>query len=689
MNKSGLLILLLTVMVSCKNINVFLQDWDTPYGIPPFEQIKEKDYIPAVKLGIKLQEAEIDEIIARNDEPTFENTVAAYERSGAVLEKVTGVLFNLSETDATESLQKIVEKVIPMITEHSDNIFMNPYLFERVDILYNRKDQLGLTREQEMVLEDMHRAFVKNGIALDKESQKRMKEINSKLASLEYAFGNNLLAENNAFQKEFGISISGYVSEMTSCQDRQRREEMFRAYSSRGRNGNENDNRKLVTEVMRLRTEKAALLGYDCPANFILADKMAENAATVDAFLETIFRPAVNKAREEIAVMQEIMNEDIATGLVPTGETIRPWDWFYYAEKVRQRKYDLDEEMTKPYFKMENVRQGVFETAHKLYGINVEKLDSVKGYHPDVEVFRVTDPDGSLIGIFLTDYYPRQTKRGGAWMNNFRNQEINADGVNVRPIIVNVGNFNKPSGDTPSLLTLDQVSTMFHEFGHALHGLLSQCTYRGVSGTSVARDFVELPSQINENWAFQPEVLATYARHYQTGEVIPQELVDRIVAASKFNQGFMTTELAAASILDMKWHELSSVDVPEDSPLASGQDGSAEGLKVIDPVKFEEQVCREMGLIEEIIPRYRTTYFAHIFNSGYSAGYYSYLWAEVLDKDAFELFRQKGIFNREVSMSFRRNILEKGGSESPMTLYRRFRGSDPDPKALLRARGLE
>ena len=676
-------------MVSCKNINVFLQEWDTPYGIPPFERIKEKDYIPAVKLGIKLQEAEIDAIIARNDEPTFENTVAAYERSGAVLDKVTGVLFNLSETDATESLQKIVEKVIPMITEHSDNIFMNPYLFERVDILYRKKDCLGLTREQEMVLEDMHRAFVKNGIALDKDSQKRMKEINSALASLEYAFGNNLLAENNAFQKEFGISVSEYVSEMTSCQDRDRRERMFRAYSSRGRNGNANDNRKLVTDIMRLRAEKAALLGYDCPANFILSDKMAGNASTVDNFLETIFRPAVAKAREEIADMQEIMNEDIAAGKVAEGQTIRPWDWFHYAERVRQRKYDLDEEMTKPYFKMENVRQGVFETAHKLYGINVEKLDSVKGYHPDVEVFMVSDADGSLIGIFLTDYFPRQTKRGGAWMSNFRNQEINAGGVNVRPVIVNVGNFNKPSEDTPSLLTLDQVSTMFHEFGHALHGLLSQCTYKGVSGTSVARDFVELPSQINENWAFCPEVLATYARHYQTGEVIPQELVDKIVAASKFNQGFMTTELAAASILDMKWHELSSVDVPADSPLASDQDGSGEGLKVIDPVKFEEQVCREIGLIDEIIPRYRTTYFAHIFNSGYSAGYYSYLWAEVLDKDAFELFKERGIFNREVSMSFRRNILEKGGSEEPMVLYRRFRGADPDPKALLKARGLE
>ncbi|MBQ2195199.1 MAG: M3 family metallopeptidase, partial [Bacteroidales bacterium] len=352
------------------------------------------------------------------------------------------------------------------------------------------------------------------------------------------------------------------------------------------------------------------------------------------------------------------------------GATIQPWDWFYYAEKVRKAKYALDEETTKPYFQMENVRQGVFNNASKLYGLQFEKIQDAPLYNPDVEVFKVSDADGSLIGVLTTDYFPRESKRGGAWMNNIRDQYVTLDGQMVRPIIVNVGNFNKPTADTPSLLSLDNVETMFHEFGHALHGLLSQCHYRTVSGTAVARDFVELPSQINENWAFQKEVLAGYAKHYQTGEVIPEELVDKIIAAGNFNQGFMTTELCAASILDMKWHELESV----------------EG---IDIEAFEKQVCQEMGLIDEIIPRYRTTYFNHIFNSGYSAGYYSYLWAEVLDKDAFELFMEKGIYDPATAKSFRQNILEKGGSDEPMTLYKNFRGAEPDPDALLRARGLK
>ena len=440
---------------------------------------------------------------------------------------------------------------------------------------------------------------------------------------------------------------------------------------------------------MRLRIEKARLLGYDNPAEMILSDKMARDAATVDSFLETIFRPAVARAEEEITDMQEIMDEDVEAGILPDDSTsvIRPWDWAYYAGRVRERKYSLNEAETRPYFRMENVREGVFANASRLYGLDFRKLDSVQVYHPDVEAFEVTDSDGSLIGYLMTDYFPRPTKRGGAWMNNFLPQYIDRHGDDHRPVIVNVGNFSRPSGDAPALLTLDEVATMFHEFGHALHGLLSRCTYKTVSGTSVARDFVELPSQINENWAFRPEVLATYARHWQTGEVIPDSLVNKINAASKFNQGFMTTELAAAAILDMKWHELASVEVDAGSPYASGRQ-AGEGRMLIDPVKFEEYVCSQMGLIDEIIPRYRTTYFNHIFNSGYSAGYYSYLWAEVLDKDAFELFRKKGIFDSRTAMSFRKNILEKGGSEDPMVLYKRFRGTDPDPAALLRARGL-
>ena len=654
--------------VSCNRTNPFLTEWNTPYGIPDFEAVQEKHYVPAVEAGIRQQQSEIDAIIANQKAPTFENVVEAYECSGAILDRVVGVLFNLSETDGTESLQKIVEQVLPMLSAHSDNIFMNPYFFKKVEVLYNDMENLGLNQEQKMALKKLYNSFVNNGIALGEAEQARMREINMELSSLSNTFGNRLLAENNAFAQEFGVAISEYGGAMASTEDRALREKMFKAYASRGNNGNENDTKDLIMKMMALRIEKAKLLGYENPAQMILHDKMAGTPEAVDTFLAGIMAPAVEKAKEEIVDMQAIMDEDIKAGLLPEGSKIEPWDWAYYAEKVRKAKYALDEEQTKPYFKMENVRAGVFNTAHKLFGLNFEQLDSIPVYHPDVEGFKVTDADGSLVGILLTDYFPRSTKRGGAWMNNFVNQEI-VKGEDIRPVIVNVGNFSKPVDGKPGLLTLDEVETMFHEFGHALHGLLSQCTYKSVAGTSVARDFVELPSQIMENWAFQDEVLAEYARHYETGEVIPAELVAKINAAGTFNQGFMTTELAAASILDLKWHML-------------------ESLEGVDPMEFEAAACKEMGLIDEIIPRYRSTYFAHIFSGGYSAGYYSYLWAEVLDKDAFELFMQKGIFDKETAMSFRRNVLEKGGSDEPMDLYRRFRGADPDAGALLRGRGL-
>ena len=660
----------LTVMaaVACNNSNPLIEGWDTPYGIPDFGAVKEKHYIPAFEAGVAQQQAEIDAIIANEETPTFANVVEAYEKSGAILDRAVGVLFNLAETDGTESLQKIVEQVLPMISVHSDNIFMNADFFKKVEVLYNDMENLGLNQEQKMVLKKLYNSFVKNGIALGEAEQARMREINMELSSLSNTFGNRLLAENNAFAQEFGVAISEYAGAMASTADRALREKMFKAYSSRGNNANENDTKELIMKMMALRVEKANLLGYENPAQMILIDKMAGNPETVDAFLAGIIVPAVEKAKAEIEDMQAVMDQDIKAGLLPEGSKIEPWDWAYYTEKVRMAKYALDEEQTKPYFQMENVRQGVFDLTTKLFGLQYEKIEGVAVYHPDVEAFKVSDADGSLIGVILTDYFPRSTKRGGAWMNNFVNQEI-IDGEETRPVIVNVGNFAKPVDGKPSLLTLDQVETLFHEYGHALHGLLTQCTYKSVSGTSVARDFVELPSQIMENWAFQPEVLATYARHYETGEVIPEELVAKIAAAENFNQGFMTTELAAAAILDLKWHMLPSV----------------EG---IDPIAFEAEACKAMGLIDEIIPRYRTTYFNHIFNSGYSAGYYSYLWAEVLDKDAFELFKEKGIFDKETAMSFRQNVLEMGGSDEPMDLYRRFRGADPDPKALIKARGL-
>ena len=664
MKKTLTALAIIMATVSCTNKNPFLTEWDTPYGIPDFGQIKEEHYIPAIEEGIRQQEAEIAAIISNTDAPTFENVVEAYEKSGAVLGRVTSVLFNVSESDATESLQAIVEQALPLISVHSDNIMMNPDFFAKVDVLFKDMDNLGLNQEQKMVLKKLHNGFVKNGIALNEADQERMREINLELSSLSNTFGNNLLAENNAFAEEFGVTISEYPGAMASTEDRALRERMFKAYSTRGNNGNEYDNKDLMVKMMALRIEKAKLLGYENPAQMILADKMAGTPEAVDQFLSSLMEPAIAKAKVEIADMQVEMDKDIKAGKVAPGAKIEPWDWAYYTEKVRMAKYALDEEQTKPYFKMENVRQGVFDLTTKLWGLQYEKLENIPVYHPDVEGFKVTDADGSLIGVILTDYFPRSTKRGGAWMTNFVEQELG-----VRPVIVNVGNFAKPTADKPSLLTLDQVETLFHEYGHALHGLLSQCTYKSVAGTSVARDFVELPSQIMENWAFQKEVLASYARHYETGEIIPDELVAKIMAAETFNQGFMTTELAAASILDMKWHELSSVDG-------------------IDPMAFEAQACAEMGLIDEIIPRYRSTYFAHIFSGGYSAGYYSYLWAEVLDKDAFELFKEKGIFDKETATSYRKNILEKGGSEEPMELYRRFRGADPDSGALLRGRGL-
>ena len=675
MKKTLLITAIIMASVSCTTTNPFLTGWDTPYGIPDFDAVKEKHYVPAVEAGIAQQQAEIDAIIANPDAPTFENVVEAYERSGAILDRVVGVLFNLSESDGTESLQKIVEQILPMFSVHSDNIFMNPDFFAKVETLYNDIDNLGLNQEQKMVLKKLYEGFVNNGIALGEAEQARMREINMELSSLSNTFGNRLLAENNAFAEEFGTAISEYGGAMASTEDRALRERMFKAYASRGNNGNENDTKDLIMKMMALRIEKAKLLGYENPAAMILHDKMAGTPEAVDTFLAGIMAPAVEKAREEIVDMQAVMDEDIKAGLLPEGSKIEPWDWAYYAEKVRKAKYALDEEQTKPYFKMENVREGVFNTAHKLFGLNFEQLEDIPVYHPDVEGFKVTDADGSLIGVLLTDYFPRSTKRGGAWMNNMVNQEV-IDGEDIRPVIVNVGNFSKPTADKPSLLTLDEVETMFHEFGHALHGLLSQCTYKSVAGTAVARDFVELPSQIMENWAFHPEVLADYARHYETGEVIPAELVEKINAAGTFNQGFMTTELAAASILDLKWHMLNVIPSEvEESPSSFVE-------------QFESEACRQMGLIEEIIPRYRSTYFAHIFSGGYSAGYYSYLWAEVLDKDAFELFMEKGVFDKETAMSFRSNILEKGGSDEPMDLYRRFRGADPDPAALTRARGL-
>lgn len=642
--------------------NPFLTDWNTPYGIPPFQEIQVDNYIPAIQAGIEQQKKEIENIVSNQDAPTFDNTILPLELSGEILRKVSGVLYNVSETDRTPALDSVMELAIPMMTEHSDNLSFNKGLYERIAQLY-KGDQSGLTREQQMVLKKHYEEFERNGVGLSEEKQARLKEINSEIASKTQKIGNNILEESNAFKQKFGISVSDYPNAMTSTTDRTKRKEMLEAYTNRGNNGNKADNKQLIQDVMRLRIEKAKLMGYNCPAAYILEPKMAHDPATVDAFLQGIMTDAVKKAREEVADMQAVMNEDIKAGLLPAGSKIEPWDWWYYAEKVRKAKYDLDEEQTKPYFKLDNVVRGAFLAAKKLYGVNMEELEGVPSYNTQqVKTFKVTDNDGQLLGIFTTDWLPRDSKRGGAWMNNVREQYVDAKGEMVRPIIVNVGNLQE-------YLTIDEVQTVFHEFGHALHGLLTQCTYPSVSGTNVTRDFVEMFSQFNENWAFQPELLAEYAKN-DKGEVIPTELVDKINNSLKFNQGFMTTELCAASILDMKWHELESV----------------EG---VDINQFEHKVCQEMGLIPEIGPRYRTTYFNHIFSSGYSAGYYGYLWAEVLDKDAFSLFEQTGnVWNIPLATKFKQTFLEKGGSEEPMILFEQFAGRKPDDTAFKKGRGL-
>ena len=653
------------VMTACSNrTNPFLTEWDTPFGIPPFDKIEVSDYIPALEAGIEQQNKEIDAIVSNPEAPTFENTIAPLELSGEILAKVSGVLYNVSETDRSDALDAVLDEAIPMLSEHSDNISFNKALYNRIAAIYNA-DQSNLTREQQVVLKKHFDSFAREGIGLDESKQAELREINAKMASLTQKIGNNILAESNAFAEKFGFSVSAYPDKMTSTEDRELRRQYNEAYKMRGHNGNEYDNSELILELLRQRIRKAQILGYDTPAAYTLADKMAATPQTVDNFLAGIMTAANAKSKEELADMQALMDEDIKAGKLPAGSKIEQWDWWYYAEKVRKAKYAIDENEVKQYFKAENVVNGIFTAAKMLYGVNAEKLEGVPSYNPDcVTTYKLTYDDGSLIGIFTTDYFPRSSKRGGAWMNNIREQYFDADGNDVRPIIVNVGNLSE-------YMSIDDVQTAFHEFGHALHGLLTKCHYRSVSGTSVTRDFVEMFSQFNENWAFQPELLALYAKN-DKGEVIPDALVKKINNSLKFNQGFMTAELCAASILDMKWHELSNV----------------EG---IDIDKFEAQVAKEIGLIPEITFRYRSTYFNHIFGgSGYNAGYYGYLWSEVLDKDAFSIFEASanGVWDHALATKFKETFLEKGGSEEPMVLYKSFAGREPDSRAMLRGRGL-
>ena len=578
--KKTVFILMAMMAAACapKPGEIFNEEWNTPYGTAPFGKIAVEDYVPAVKAGIEAQKAEIRAIVENPDAPTFENTIAAYERSGKLLAKVSGVFFNLSESDSTPAMQAVEEEITPLLTEADDAIFMDEGFFARVKAVYENMD--GLDREQQMVTKKLYNRFVRNGVSLDAEKKARFAEINTRLAVLSQKFGQNLLAENNAFRDAIGVTVSAYPDFMTTCEDRALREKAFKAYSSRGNHGDEHDNNAIVLEIMKLRTEKAKLLGYNTSAEYLLADKMAGNPETVDAFLKPIMEASMRKAKEELADMEAV-----------AGHKIEPWDWFYYAEKVRALKYDLDESVTKPYFTADSVSKGVFAAAEKVYGIHIEPAPEVEVYNDVTKAYKLTDADGSLLGIFYQDWFSRDTKRGGAWMNNFRDQYVK-DGVDVRPVIVNVCNFPPATEDAPSMLSIDNVQTAFHEFGHALHGFLTKCRYPSVSGTSVTRDFVETFSQFNENWAFVPEILAVYAHDYRTGEVIPAELVEKIRNSLKFNMGFTTGELCAASILDMKWHELTAEELEKFTDAQSIRD-------------FETKVCAEMGLIDEIIPRYR------------------------------------------------------------------------------------
>lgn len=697
MKKLTLFIMSGLLLVGCaKNDNPFFTTYKNKYGAPPFDKIKSEHYMPAFKEGIKQQQAEIDAIAESKDAPTFANTIEALDYSGDLLNRVSAVFFNLYSAETNDDMEKIANEVSPMLSEHNDNLYLNEKLFERVKVLFDSRATLGLTPEQNRLLEKYHRDFIRSGAALTAEQKEKLRSINKELGLAELAFGQNVLAETNAFSKVvdkkedlaglpegviqaaaeaakeagkdgkwlFTTQKASFIPVLQYGENRELRKELLMAYTQRANNNNANDNKALINKIMKLRVQKAQLLGFETPAAFILDDTMAKTPKTVYDFLATVWTPAVNRAKEEAAELQKLMDAE------GKGEKLEAWDWWFYAEKLRKAKYNLDEEELRPYFQLENVRQGAFDLAGKLFGLKFQKLDSMPTYHADVEMFEVTDADGSLIGVLYTDYFPRAGKRAGAWMDNLTPQ-YKKDGVNYRPIIVNVGNFTKPTAGKPSLLNMDEVETLFHEFGHALHGLLSQCTYPSQAGTSVSRDFVELPSQIMENWCFEPQVMKTYAKHYTTGEVMPHELMDKIQKAGTFNQGFTMTELLSASLLDMDYH-------------------SIKDTANFDVEAFEKATMERIGMIPEIIVRYRSTFFNHIFTGGYSAGYYSYTWAEVLDADAYQAFVESGdIYNPKVATAFRKNILEKGDSDDPMKLYKTFRGADPNPDALLKRRGLK
>jgi len=695
MKKLSILGLAALTLMACHKQNPFLTEQNTPFGVPAFDQYQLGDYEPAFEEGMKQYQEQVNAIINNPETPTFDNTIAALDRCGGLLDLVQGVFFNVLEADGNDDMDAIANRVAPKLSELSDGVYMNDALFARVKYVNENENENQLTAEQKRLLEETYKAFVNNGAELSAEKKERLKEINQQLAVLSLKFGQNVVAETNAEEAQvlitdeseleglpesakaaakeeataagkqgwlFSPKRTSFTPVLQYCNNRELRRQLLMAYTTRGNHDNENDNKSVINQTMRLRVEKAQLFGFNCPADYILQDCMAKNHETVDEFLKSVWEPSLKAAQKEAAALQEMMDKDLP------GEKLMPWDWWYYAEKLRQEKFALNEEELKPYFELNNVRKGVFTLAHNLYGLNFEKLENMPVYNPDVEVFKVMDADSSLVGILYTDYFPRAGKRPGAWMNDICHQYVDANGVDHRPVIINVGNFNKPTAGNPSLLSMDDVETLFHEFGHALHGLMSKATYKSLAGTNTPRDFVELPSQFMENYCYEPQVLATYAFHYQTGEVMPDSLVKKINAAKQFNQGFVETELLSASILDMDYHEITTMDS-------------------IDVNAFEAESLKKMHMIDEIIVRYRSTFYNHIFTTGYEAGYYSYTWAAVLDADAFEAFRETGdIYHPEVAKRFR-HLLEQGGTRDAAELYLEFRGKEANPEYLLRRKG--
>jgi peptidyl-dipeptidase Dcp len=711
--KDILLIIGLILIVSCEhkfkldpNVNPFFQEWNTQFEVPPFLDIKDDHYMPAFKKGMEDNLKEIGIIVNNTQEPTFENTIEELERSGKLLGKVQRVFSNLASSNTNSQLQELQRDLSPMLSAHYDKIRLNEDLFNRVELIWNDRENLNLSKEQQKLLSDTRKRFVRSGALLSDSEKKQIIEINSKISELTTAFGQNLLAETNGFELILDNSDLDGLSEsvisaayesathkmdnaesdndkekykdkylftphrtsmypfLTESTRRDLREKLYNSYVMRGDNNNETDNKKIAVQIAKLRVERANIMGYETHAHYVLEENMLKTPDEVYDLLIQLWKPALKRAKAEVDDMQAVADAE------GKDFKIAAWDWWHYSEKVRKQKYDLDESAIRPYLSLDNVIQGVFNTTNKLWGLNFREIFDIDLYHPDARIWEVTDKDGSHLAMFIGDYFTRSNKRGGAWMSSFKGQS-NLDG-RERPIVVNVCNFPAPVGDNPSLLSFENAVTLFHEFGHAMHGILTNVTYGSMAGTSGPRDFIELPSQLLEHWVSEPEVLKSFAVHYQTGESIPDELVEKLLKAAKFNQGFINTEYLAASLLDMDWHTLTKEHI-----LSNSND-------------FEKKSLNKIGLIDEIAPRYRSTYFAHIFSGGYSSGYYSYIHAAVLDSDAFEAFKEIGnVFDSNLSSRLRKEIYEKGSTEEAMDLYINFRGRKPIIEPLLKVRGLD